>query len=234
MTIHPVIRIICFLVFVTCLSRANAGQLFSGLALFSLLYFYSPIDFLPRAFAMLLRLRWFFLSILVLYIWMTPDTSLLNDSFSVFSFIPVGITSGLGRIFSLVLIVLAVSYLLASLEQDQLIAAIYWLVAPLAYVGLEREKMVLRLAMGMDAVGKLAKAPRLKDGNENRLGAGKNFYHRITGSIRHYYEYVLGCAKEDTGREYTFDCLNPPAFWQWAFPLGLYLLFLLAGRIDWL
>ncbi len=234
MIMHPAIRIICFLVFVACLSRANAGQLFSGLALFSLLYFYSPIDFLPRAFAMLLRLRWFFLSILVLYIWMTPDTSLLNDSSSVFSFIPPGIASGLGRVFSLVLIVLAVSYLLASLEQEQLIAAIYWLVAPLAYVGLEREKMVLRLAMGMEAAGKLAKAPRVKDGNENRLETGKNFYHRITRSMQYYYQYVLGCAKEDTGREYTFDCLNPPAFWQWGFPLGLYLLFLLAGRINWI
>jgi len=224
MTMHPVIRIICFLVFVTCLSRANAGQLFSGLALFSLLYLYSPIDFLQRAFAMLLRLRWFFLSILVLYVWMTPDTSsLLSDSSSVFSFIPSGIASGLGRIFSLVLIVLAVSYLLASLEQNQLIAAIYWLAA-----------MVLRLAMGMEAVGKLAKTARLKDGNENRLEAGKNFYHRITSSMQYYYEYVLGCAKEDTGREYTFDCLNPPAFWQWGFPLGLYFLFLLAGRVNWI
>jgi len=173
MIMHPAIRIICFLVFVACLSRANAGQLFSGLALFSLLYFYSPIDFLPRAFAMLLRLRWFFLSILVLYIWMTPDTSLLNDSSSVFSFIPPGIASGLGRVFSLVLIVLAVSYLLASLKQEQLIAAIYWLVAPLAYVGLERDKMVLRLAMGMEAAGKLAKTPRVKDGNENRQGQEK-------------------------------------------------------------
>jgi len=52
--------------------------------------------------------------------------------------------------------------------------------------------------------------------------------------MQYYYQYVLGCAKEDTGREYTFDCLNPPAFWQWGFPLGLYLLFLLAGRINWI
>ena len=234
MTMHPVIRIICFLVFVTCLSRANAGQLFSGLILFSLLYLYSPIDFLPRAFAMLLRLRWFFLSILVLYIWMSPDASPLSNSSSVFSFIPPGVASGLGRVFSLVLIVLAVSYLLASLEQNQLIAAIYWLAAPLAYLGLEREKMVLRLAMGMEAVGKLAKIPRLKRADEDRPGAGKNFYSRITASLQYYYQYALDCTKEDTGNKYTFDCLNPPAFWQWGFPLGLYFLFLLTGGINWI
>ncbi|HEB86720.1 MAG TPA: hypothetical protein ENI68_06880 [Gammaproteobacteria bacterium] len=235
MSLHPVIRIICFLVFVACLSRANAGQLLSGLGLLFGLYFYSPVDFLPRAYTMLLRLRWFFLSILVLYFWMAPDASQLNPPAYLFASLPSGMVAGLDRIFPLVLIVLAVNYLLASLNQNQLIAAIYWLTAPFAYAGLEREKMVLRLAMGLEAVGKLAKMPaRIKDKNESQVRAGKNLYQRITGSLQYYYQYVLGCAEKDVGREYTFDCLTPPLFWQWTFPLGLYLLFLLVGKINWI
>ncbi len=232
---HPVIRIICFLVFVASLSRANAGQLFLGLGLIFLLFFSSTTHFFQQAFVMLLRLRWFFLSILVLYFWMTPDTSLLTDSSNLFSFIPAGIISGLERIFSLVLVVLGVSYLLASLKQEQLIAAIYWLVSPFVYLGLERDKMVLRLAMGMEAVGRLSRMARVKDENENRVGEGKNFchnfYYKITRSMQYYYQYALSSAKEDIGKEYVFDCLNPPVFWQWGFPLGLYLLFVLAGKI---
>lgn len=237
---HPVIRIICFLVFVVCLSRANAGQLFLATGLLFLLHFYSPVDFLQPAFPMLVRLRWFFLSILVLYIWMTPDTSLFTDSSTALLSIPSGMASGLGRIFSLLLIVFAISYLLSSLEQSQLVAAIYWLVTPLVYVGLEREKMVLRLAMGMEAAGKLMKTPRVKAENEDSPGGGKifyssfyrQFYQRVIGSLQHYYQYVLRCAEEDAGREVSFDCLNPPRLWQWGFPLGLYILFVLAGRIN--
>ena len=229
--VHPVIRIICFLVFVACLSRANAGQLLLGLGLLFSVYFYSPVEFLPRAVAMLSRLRWFFLSILVLYFWMTPDTSQLTHSVYLFGSIPSGIIAGLGRISSLVLIVLAVSYLLASLNQNQLIAAIYWLAAPFVYAGLEREKMVLRLTMGMEAAGKLARMPaRVKDENDLRMRAGKNLYQRISRSLQYYYQYVLSCAEKDMGREYTFDCLTPPLFWQWVLPPGLYLLFLLAGK----
>jgi len=94
---------------------------------------------------------------------------------------------------------------------------------------------VLRLAMGLEAVGKLANMPaRIKDKNESQVRAGKNLYQRITGSLQYYYQYVLGCAEKDVGREYTFDCLTPPLFWQWTFPLGLYLLFLLAGKINWI
>ncbi len=235
MSIHPVIRIICFLVFVACLSRANAGQLLLGLGLFLGVYFYSPVEFLPRAFAMLLRLRWFFLSILVLYFWMTPDSFQLNTTLHFFASIPPGILAGLERISSLVLIVLAVSYLLASLNQSQLIAAIFWLAAPLVYVGLEREKMVLRLAMGLEAVGKLAKMPtRVKDENEKPVRRGKNIYKRISESLQYYYRYVLGCAEKDMGKEYTFDCLTPPLYWQWVFPPGLYFLFLLSGKINWI
>jgi len=229
---HPVIRIICFLVFVICLSRANAGQLFLGLALLFLLYLYSPVDFLSRARVMLLRLRWFFLSILVLYFWMTPDSVGLTTSPALFSFIPPGIIAGLERIFSLVLVVAGVSYLLASLQQEQLIAAIYWLATPFSFTGLRRETLALRLVMGLNAVNELATSPRFEDDNNN--GQSKSLYYRISSSMKYYYHYTLSCAEQDSQREYSFDCLLPPALWQWSFPVGLYVLFLLAGRSEWL
>ncbi len=180
---------------------------------------------------MLLRLRWFFLSILVLYFWMTPDNALLTDSSALLSFIPPGIITGLERIFSLVLVVVGVSYLLASLHQEQLIAAIYWLATPFSFTGLGREKLALRLVMGIDAVNKLATSPRFKD--ENGRGSGKSLYYRVTRSLQYYYQYALSCAEQDSDKEYSFDCLLPPALWQWCFPVGLYILFLLAGR-EWL
>ena len=230
---HPVIRIICFLVFVVCLSRADAGQLFLAMALLLLLYLYSPVNFLQPAVSMLRRLRWFFLSILVLYIWMTPDVSLLSTD-TILSFLSPGVTAALGRIFSLLLIVFAVSYLLASLSQSQLIAAIYWLVAPFAYLGLAREKVVLRLALSIEAAEKLVKAPRFTVKNECKPAKNRmfNFYHSVMGSLQYYYQYVLGCAEKEAGREVSFDCLTPPAFWQWGFPAGLYAMFVLAGRIN--
>jgi len=225
---HPGIRIICFLVFVACLSRASAGQLFLGLSLLFLLYLYAPVDFLSRAFIMLSRLRWFFLSMLVLYFWMTPENSQFNSLGYLFSFIPSGIVLGMSRIFSLVLVVLAVSYLLANLEREQLIAAIYWLVMPLAFVGLQRKTLALRLMMGMRAVEQLASAPRFKTEKTER----KNLYHKISDSLEYYYQYTLSCAEENSYEEYTFDCLPSPAIWQWGAPIGLGVLFLLASVLD--
>ncbi len=185
---------------------------------------------------MLSRLRWFFLSILVLYFLITPETSSLADSSSRFISISPGIISGLERIHSLVLIVFAVSYLLAGMKQNDLIAAIYWLAFPLSYLGLAREKLVLRLAMGMEAVAGLSSSAQFKEQNYSLSGEGANifarFYSKITYSMQNYYRYALCNAKENIGKEYIFDCLNPPAFWQWGLPLGFYFMFVLAEKLT--
>ncbi|VAX11160.1 hypothetical protein MNBD_GAMMA25-1638 [hydrothermal vent metagenome] len=232
---HPVIRIICFLVFVACLSRANAGQLFLGFGLTALFLVFSSVHFFKPALTMLSRLRWFFLSIFVLYFWMTPDSPLSTDSAYLYVDVPVGVVLGLERITSLLLIIFAVSYLLASLDQKQLMAAIYWLALPVSCLGLDRNTLVLRLSMGLEAVGSLSAEPRYRNEIKNKEGAGNRFYQRFyyqaRSSMQYYYQHVLCRAKEEAGKEYIFDHPGPPALWQWGFPLSLYILFALAAEI---
>ena len=226
---HPGIRIVTFLVFTACLSRATAGQLLLASALLVFPYIRSGTSLLSRALGMFRRLRWFFLSIVVLYLWMAPPDS---PSFLLPDFLPAGIGPALERILSLVLIVLAVNYLLASLPQAQLIAAIYWLAAPLKYPGLLRERLALRLVMTIEAVGKLAQVSRPRPTSGTQPESGWRFYQRsyrrLIHTLQFYYRHAQEQAASAAGQEYRFDCLDSPPLWQWGSPLLLYGLFLLA------
>lgn len=147
---HPVIKIIVFLIFAAAVAFGDMAARLLGGGLLLVLYFLGPAERLRIAFRMLKRMRWFFLSIAVVYLLFTPGRLL----FSAWPRGPTweGVAEGGGRVAALVFIVLAVNLLLRSTQRPDLISAILWCLSPLAWVGLPRERLAVRIALTLDAI----------------------------------------------------------------------------------
>jgi len=98
---HPVIKIILFLIYAAAVAFGGATILLAGAVLVVALYLPGPGERLLLALRMLRRMRWFFLSIALVYLLFTPGRLL----FSAWPWGPTveGLVGGGQRIASLVI-----------------------------------------------------------------------------------------------------------------------------------
>lgn len=117
-TLHPHIRLVSFLIFAAFVAVGKPWPL-------------------------LRRMRWLFLSLLIICLWFTPGQPLLPT----FSSTPTleGIEEGLQRIVALVLLALAASLLLQTTPRAPLLAALGW-------IGIKTERLAVRIALTLEAV----------------------------------------------------------------------------------
>lgn len=221
---HAVIRIICFLVVGGFLSLG--GALEHGLAalLITLGYLLWGIPQMGKALRMLSRLRWLFLSILVVYFWFTPG-DLLLPSWQAWSPTVQGVGAGVLRMLTLILLVLAVSLLLQLTSREDLIAALVWLLSPLRRLHITPERLAVRMMLSMEKVvevqrlyGELATAPG---------AAEKNRLTRFATRLLTLFEAVLARATQEPSQSITIPCHASPLWYQWGYPLAIGLVFIL-------
>jgi len=150
---NPVIRILIFLVFGGFVAFGSGYELLIGFVFIVVLSVQNQFVFMPLCLKMLSRMRWFFLSILVLYLWFTPGS---NSATSSFALIPSldGLHQGLLRISSLVLIVVAVNYFIAPIARDKMVGAILWLLKPLHWMRFDNQRLAVRVALTFSLVAK--------------------------------------------------------------------------------
>lgn len=108
------------------------------------------------------KLRWFFLSIVVLYLWFYPG-ELLWPQLGALSPVREGLNEALLRIASLLIIISYCGFLVCLTPREQLIAGIQWILAPLRLIGVETERFAVRTALVLEIL------PGLKLSNENIL-----------------------------------------------------------------
>lgn len=156
MKLHPVILIVSFLVFVAMLAFPAPSALFISALLLILFYLRDGGAHVHPALVMLRRMRWFLLSILLIFCWLTPGTPVIQ--WPVLSaWLPTneGLSSGLLRVVALILVIASVNLLLRSLSRQELLTAIYFLARPLQLVGVKAEKVALRMMLVFDAMGEV-------------------------------------------------------------------------------
>ena len=92
---------------------------------------------------LLKRLRWLFLSLLILNLWLHSPT---------FTWLPsmAGLILALERIMALIIILLAAHLFLSTTPTSDIIAAWQWWLQPFAKIGTER--LAIRLALVLDTV----------------------------------------------------------------------------------
>ena len=153
---HPVIRIVTFLVFTLFVAFGGYPQLWFSLAvlvLFRLLVQSTPLLW-SSSWNMLRRMRWLFLSMLVIYFWFTPGQAVLT---SVADYSPTwqGIQMAGYRIGSLIVIVVAVNIVIKSTPKELITSGLLWLLAPLRYAGLPHERLAVRIVLTFNMISEI-------------------------------------------------------------------------------
>jgi energy-coupling factor transporter transmembrane protein EcfT len=172
MALHPAIRILILVVITGFMVTGNLYALSAGFVLSFVLHVAAgselDVDILRR----ILRVRWFLLSIMILYAWSTPGAALL-PGFGEYSPSWQGLAEGLFRCAVLIVILSLVHWLVHTTGRARLMQGIYWLVKPLSWLGFKPERLAVRLALVLETVPavqhKLVLRTRAEDDQSPRL-----------------------------------------------------------------
>ena len=195
---HPAIRLICFLLLVIGLVITN-NILF--IILIILLFFIYKCPISPII-TILIRLRWLFLSILILNLFFNSDIFNITNLFVVIE-----------KITTLIIIILAANLFLTITTTQEIIAALQWWLLPLTKLGFPTERLAVRIALVLDTVQIVQK-----------------FYTDINSNISNkpteLFAKVLTCANTIPLCFLEIPELSRPSWWQWIYPLIILILIL--------
>ncbi len=223
-TLHPVIRVVGFLVIGSSLALGGTPELLLASVVLACLYLFvrrteehgSQSQGLWR---MLRRMRWLFLSLLIIYFWFTPGQPLLP-----LYGMPTreGIAAGVVRVASLVMLVAAVHLLLCTTSREQLVTAIHWLARPLTILGLSADRLALRIVLTLENV---VEAQHLLGQYKPAVSASGHSIVRIGASAAGLFQQILKRAEAAPLVDVALsDDVRPPLY-QWCYPLILGVLF---------
>lgn len=155
---HPFVKIACFFFLLLLLQYLSPSTIAVLCGLICLLA--AVLNF-PHFSQLIKRMRWLFLSLLLVYAYATPGEYL--------AFLPLnvapsyeGLRLGLMQIAKLLIAVASLSALFASTNKSQLMAGLWTLLSPLRLVGLNVERFTVRMLLTLHYVEQMAVQPKLK------------------------------------------------------------------------
>jgi hypothetical protein len=207
---HPVIRLACFFLLVTGLAATSKTMFIVVVPLF-LLLFKARCTF-SSVFPLLKRLRWLFLSLLILYLWFNSPTLTWLPSLP-------SLLLALERIGALIIIVLSAHLLLTTTPTQDIIAALQWWFRPFSKIGFSTERLAVRLALVLDTVQTVQNLY-----TDTPPTATKNPITKISEKVARLFAQVFIYAERTPLRTLVIPELTKPPLWQWAYPLLLLLI----------
>lgn len=192
---HPAIRLICFLLLVVGLVITNNIS-FIILILLLFIVYKCPISPIIK---ILIRLRWLFLSILLLNLFFNSDI--------------INLFLIIEKIIILITIILAANLFLTITTTQEIIAALQWWFLPLTKLGFPTERLAVRIALVIDTVQTVQKF--YTDINSN-----------ISNKTTELFAKVLICANTIPLCTLEIPNLSKPPWWQWIYPLIMLILIL--------
>ncbi|MCF8193253.1 MAG: energy-coupling factor transporter transmembrane protein EcfT [Candidatus Methylopumilus sp.] len=155
---HPFVKIACFFFLLLLLQYLSPSSIAVLCGLICLL---AAVLNLPHFSQLIKRMRWLFLSLLLVYAYATPGEYL--------AFLPLnvapsyeGLHLGLMQIAKLLIAVASLSALFASASKSQLMAGLWTLLSPLRLVGLNVERFTVRMLLTLHYVEQMAVQAKLK------------------------------------------------------------------------
>jgi len=218
---HPVPRLGTFLVFAVCLSWTSPLGLGLAGGVLLIVALITGGAGLAASLRMILRLRWLFLSILIIYLWFTPGQPLFGSNAS--RWVPSweGVSAGTLRVAVLVMLVLAANVLLAITPRQQLVGALVWWCGPLRAMGASPERLALRLSLSLEALEALQ--GQLGHSWQRRAGEGRlGLLGRAAGEM---FRYAAERADAPSCQTRQVALLSSPPWRDWVYPAGLGVLF---------
>ncbi len=227
---HPVIKIVNLVIVSIFLTQGSGFTLLLTGAL--LLPFYiRQLDLWHPAVKMLFRLKWFFISILLIYYLYTPDAALTTQT--TIRQISERALPGLFRIAVLVFILFSVNLFIRTTSKEEILSALLWLFSPLKLLAINTQQIALRAVLTLEYIEVLSRQLiRYKEKKNLQNHKESNFFRQKKIAFLQLIEHsgiilydILEQAESTSGQSYTIDCLEPPDFIQFLFPLMLCLLF---------
>ena len=230
---HPVIKLISLITVAVFLTQGNPVTLLITGAL--MLPFYLVIPSLwQSAFSMISRLKIFFLSIILVYLFLSPATwSELSD----INILLQVSAPGLFRIAVLIVIIFAVNLYLKTTSKEDILASLIWLFKPLNYLNITIDRFALRVVMTLEYIEHLnhkltqykkrkLQQKKLKVNAETslkqKLRMTKQVFLNLVSQSAIILQDVLNEAENTSGKQYTIDCLLAPSFTQFIIPVILF------------
>jgi energy-coupling factor transporter transmembrane protein EcfT len=240
---HPVIRIVTFLIFTLFVAFGGYSQLIFSIVILGLFYGLAHSHFPWRtSWQMLKRMRWLFLSMLVVYFWFTPGKEVFS-ALENFSPSWQGIQVGCLRIGSLVMIVTAVNIIIKSTSTELMTGGLLWLLAPLRYVGLPYERLALRIVLTFNMISEIqyefdllkrAKSDERVVNNGEQQAASQKFFQRLDrlGVFgANLIGNILSRSQEIGSQPIELPAEPAPPVYQWILPFVLFAGFILVKFI---
>lgn len=213
---HPLIRIVSFLVFAALVATGHVAQLAFAAFLVAAAYSVTANAQLKAAWPLLRRMRWLFLSLLVVYFWFTPGQPLLPAIASQPTL--EGVLEGLQRISALALLALAASLLMQSMTREVLITALYRLLLPLRWLGVQPERVAVRITLTLEAV---TEVQQLLAGQLREHNASRNPVARISAVSAGLFQTVIDRAEHTPCTTLNIATGARPPAAQWLIPLAV-------------
>jgi len=212
---HPVVRILCFLSLVTALARASYPFILLSDLVFLIFVFRSSSETLTFIWRMMRRMRWFWLSIILLYTMMTPGG---GHSF-VFGNLELslgGFLLGLERCLALARVLLYFALLIHTTSQTRLQGALFWLLQPLSRLGVPATPLSIRIALTLQKVHELQSRWSSASVSTNKPTSWRDIPDRIMSFVHD----VFAQADTPPQQQHLVLEIQNPSYRQWLL-LGL-------------
>ncbi len=214
---HPLIRLVCFIIFAAFVSLGQYSIILLGFMLLGLVWLVSRQWPSPKAWVMLKRMRIFYLSILLVYLWFTPG-EIVFSLFDHWSPTYEGFGLAVERILALSLLVFAVETLLRLTPKNLLLTGLYYLATPLVLLGICRNQFIVRVMLTLDLVSVDTANLSVKEKKPF-----KSYFQDITQRLAD--KITESINRQASHAPLVFELEAPPVLWQWLWPVALLLLF---------
>jgi len=221
--VHPLIRLLSFMVFAAFVSLGQTASSIIGLSMLVVVWLVSKQFPAPKAWLMIKRLRIFFISIFIMYLWFTPG-QLIWPVLEGWSPTYDGLFMGLQRVAALIILVLGVESLLRLTDRLEIIVGLYYLATPFKCLGIDRKRFVIRVLLTLEAAG----LPFLPEYNEKF--EFKNVGRYLEKVSEHLAEgFGRAVDQKVDMREMEIEIKALPGWIQWLIPFSMAVLFLNVG-----
>lgn len=174
--LHPAIKILLFILMAVLIPHLKLLTLFGLAFVLSL----ALIFFRVRSFiSMMRRMRWLFLSMLVVYAYTTPGEYLSNWPLDLAPSYE-GLSDGIHQVFSVSLVLAGISILLATSTRESLMVGIYTLIKPLSILSVSPERFTARLYLTLQYIER-AKKQCVK---QDRSADWRSSFYAILGNTQ--------------------------------------------------
>ncbi len=162
-------------------------------------------------------MKWFFLSILIVYLF-------INNANTDFT---TQLIEGSKRILILITMMLLVSWLINKTPRDQILSAIIYLLSPFKYFGFSVETMALRIELIFQNIDNVQ---ALVTKRKESLQQGKKNINEIGKSVSGIYFDMVNDIDEKPLEEITIKLQNPASFSDWLLPFFLFSILLMIQK----